>query len=659
MKIDKRFFVWVTVAVVVGGLVWRTFIASPSKPVATGGPLDIKLVAIRPDMGEVCYDPAGKKLDGVTFPLLPVDRAVWGKDEICMDFIFEIPDGKEMIPHNDFMSVFDGDRKLNRTVRNLGGWPHPFFRQVVYNGKKLLIVHHSFQSHYNKKRKFLKFIKWKTTEYLTHVDLELNYLHGPSQYDHLGDKGPFKPGDKKFLSGSDKLMLEINDDEIDATGIANANFQTASNPKRLIAYDMQGQRHVVSERLKGKKSPTQRLSDCYVEGLSISQIKSIGSSASSHRRIFKNINVSFPGRKKRCYAPFIDEMAQRLGIERTPDDYKKIIYYDYKDWQEAIKVLDVARGNMLRKACHKICSSSKFDASKLDDQTRQFVHQTLVKKLNTYDRLYAIRIGLKFGFEDFVDIALDTFEGKKREYYVAIDDRTGSQYIDERYGKLLFTFERLTSSKVVLNAEQLGRVKNVILKTGSYAARNQLFRTILRSADTNKEAALAMLIELAEDDRIWIWWHALDYLYSIDRKPQKPADVSETVEKRFELFNKLYRRQSLAQIDKDILTIDFAVACPDTFLSVTRRIAEHMERRQALDQFMSYLEKAMKEVNTKNFNELNRTVRCIVAWLKVIDKRDSQVTQARKAENFYIFKPKDVPEFKKKLTIILKEYQAN
>ena len=96
----------------------------------------------------------------------------------------------------------------------------------------------------------------------------------------------------------------------------------------------------------------------HVRGLSVSKIESVVFPKSSHTKIFKNINVICHGHERRYYASFLDDMAQRLGIKNT--DPRIFIRYEYAGWQEALKVLDVARGGPLQRASSQFYDDKDF-----------------------------------------------------------------------------------------------------------------------------------------------------------------------------------------------------------------------------------------------------------------------------------------------------------
>jgi hypothetical protein len=78
MRTIKRIVIWSVVILIVTGFAWRIWCAIAYKKTTPkysvlGGGLDIKLIAIRPDMGQVCYDLRGNKIESFSFPLLPVD----------------------------------------------------------------------------------------------------------------------------------------------------------------------------------------------------------------------------------------------------------------------------------------------------------------------------------------------------------------------------------------------------------------------------------------------------------------------------------------------------------------------------------------------------------------------------------------------------------
>ena len=88
MKKLKLLLVVFVVAVIVPS--WLIHLRNGPSDIGLGGPLEIRLVGVRPDAGEKLFDINGKEIEGLKIPSL-VYGGWWGSENLRREFIFELP----------------------------------------------------------------------------------------------------------------------------------------------------------------------------------------------------------------------------------------------------------------------------------------------------------------------------------------------------------------------------------------------------------------------------------------------------------------------------------------------------------------------------------------------------------------------------------------
>lgn len=274
---------------------------TPTPPVYTvsGGPLDIKLIAIRPDTSEDFFDVNGNKVENLALPKLPNPQ---GRKDYgyCMDFVFQLPEDEDILWPRCILGVFtDGNGQL-KTKQQLGGAGN--YRITELAGKKVLIAQALFFDGYHTH----SFWKGCHRKSYSHIELRLNYFHGPLQ-DKVGKdvvlKGPFKavtPLERSEKFPTVQPGLEIGEDIIDDAGVTSANFTVTglSCHGLFYVYDKSGKRHMISRKEDVSVTSMFSAYTFYIKGLKLSDIESIIGRQEFHTRSFNNINVDYLATEK-------------------------------------------------------------------------------------------------------------------------------------------------------------------------------------------------------------------------------------------------------------------------------------------------------------------------------------------------------------------------
>lgn len=499
----------------------------PQPSVVNNGPLDIRLVGVRPDGGEQLYDASGQKLDAIVrAPGLSI--STWSEETQRRDFVLEFPDVNDDVLFLPHARIRPAGTDMSLAVGYGYYWDLPHkASSKIYSAN----VPRAYR------RRVALFFRPEVSVRL--IDLTVRYFYGPRRQAKCTFTGPFAM-DKTFeADGSRPYSLTFerapDDDEL-GIRLRLVAKETFSDDTPGIIYDLDGTRYLVRS---GSGSSQGGWAELKYDGVAVTpdKIAAITFGEKPHEITFKNVAVHYPDRPYRSYAGYLDQVAERLDL--TGLSGKQLFQYDFKSPQEAIEVIDVVRGDWhIRKALEAIrYSRPKTNISELDQATKDRIRRaaTDCAGINQVAK-YGIQLGLMGQWPEFFDMAiarLSEATPRGRPY----NERRRRQGDNDIANVMLnFRMNRLTG-------EQVNALTQVIRETDS----GTVSRSLLYYLDwTKSQATTDALWELAQDDRPWIWWQAIDAWYSREsRTRQVFDDLPEKVKLRLFLIRGVPDDESL------------------------------------------------------------------------------------------------------------------
>jgi len=356
-----------------------------------GKPLDIRLIGVRPDAGDEVYDPQGNRLSWSPGVLDVTDRP-WGKQNFRRDFIFKVPDIDGEILFDTWQNV--SPVGVNWKLK-LGG-VRPLCRS---NGRQLFLFSTHIPRKHPKRIARLFSLDVPTRK----VNLTLRYYYGPPRDPICTFAGPFSSGEKVRADGNS--AYELTPEKLFSNSLTY-RFRVSDNLKlsrrsTVLIYQNTGKKHLVTEVTR----------EFFVfDSLSLEEIASVTIGEKPHERTFRNIVVSYPDRPATQYPPYLDRVAQQLGLtDLSKDD---LATYRFKNANQAIAVIDIIQGGELaRSAVQAITySKPKTEIGELDEHTQEKMRATAARWAASVDlqmRFYGLQLGLLASWPEFLEQAIN------------------------------------------------------------------------------------------------------------------------------------------------------------------------------------------------------------------------------------------------------------
>jgi len=478
-------------AIVIGAMSWLVVRWNSRIVVTTDGPLDIRLWGIRPCAGEAIYDTSGKEIYrtlGCTG-----DNPICGNNSHRFDFIFELP-------KTDDVPLFRGSSglRLNGEVRSRGG---SFVQGILEcEGKRLLWQRVTFDRTFQKS--VLGGLRTVNCD-VDSVDITLEYYYGPPGKIRFTLTGPFEPN-STVTSEDGMYTVSFTRDAADYVEYYSLfELSTSSRfdmSEAVVVYDMSGERHL-TDVVNSSIGPEGSRFEYRIGAVPLGNVAVIAFGEQPHRITFRNINLKAAGVERRRHAAYLDEMAAKLNLKLAPE---KLARYQFQSGEEAIEVIDIVRGRHILWAAEAIfktdLKTGRSAPPTLESEQGQRLKGTLFRWLDAWDtriRVLAIRLGLLYDWPEFVEPALELLgkEAIKYEY--------------KRQSALQYTATALAKYSDKLSDEAIGRIREILLSRDDYMILGGL-RTCL--GRTKSQAKADALWELAKDDRVWLWWYAIEKL---------------------------------------------------------------------------------------------------------------------------------------------------
>ncbi len=464
--------------------------AEESASVDNRGPRDIRLVGVRPDAGDELYDADGRKLD-VPMNFLGGDSGPWKDEEQRRDFILRAPelDGQLL-----FLPVWVRAAGANQIV----GGGSISFRGV--EDPSTLILPTTFDREYRKSGTPL-------VVPVARVDLPLQYFHGERREALCTFTGPFVPGKTVQADAGRSFQLTPEAVEYGDGTLLNFRFSTEQEFEGnlwVLGYDKQGRRYLLDSGTGAHKyNGIDRT--YHANAVPWDQIAVVTVGEKPHEITFRNVAVRYPRRPARTHAAYLDVMAQRLGLTgRTPEQLRQ---YTVKSPREALAVLDVVRGDWHIRTTFEVLERARppINMSDLDPATQQKIRRVAARWADSASvSHYGIQLGLIGQWPEFFDLAMDRLG---RDYPAAHLPHFYEEMWLKANGEIAST---LSTRWTELNAPQVERIKRLILDARGDRVSNRFFWCLRR---IKSPEVVDALWELAQDERPWIWWNALDAWY--------------------------------------------------------------------------------------------------------------------------------------------------
>jgi len=588
------------IAAVIGAVGWLIVRWNPASRnrlvVTTTGPLDIRLWGIRPDAGDAIYDPNGKEV-GRTLGIARWDNPYWGEKSQRFDFIFELPDTNEPPTFAGMPRIAPSGEDINLR----GGFGQHFFD---YEGRRLLWLRASFP------RTFKRWVLgglWRSEAAFDTVDIALDYYHGPPGKALFTLKGPFELN--SVISSEDTLHEVFFKDDFENTRFELSTSKRFAIDTPVAVYDTSGSRYL-PRRGSSRTSPQgSRRIEYSVQGMPLKRIAAIAFGEQPLRITFKTVNLNVGGGKRRDHAPYLDEVIERLGQTVTSNNSHEPTF---ESAAEALKVIDLVRGSGLLRAGEAIeyrrNRGDPVDLKNLTNEQAVRLRETLNRWLTAIDpgfRAWAVRIGLKCEWPEFVEPALELLEGPLRDDY---NWMTNAEKM---------VADALRHCDDVLSDDHIRRIANLHLDDDRRETLLPL-RRLLREPKT--EARIRALRELAEDDRPWLWWFAVGRLCYWKAFEARHDSLPDKLKPRVFLL-----QGSAAFADADqiapraydllasILTPELLTFDPSFFHDTLKRVAKKLDPQRRTAVVVNFL-RCLEDFDYSTRAVADRIVKYINLW---------------------------------------------
>jgi beta-lactamase regulating signal transducer with metallopeptidase domain len=548
--------------------------AQESVSVTSDGPLDIRLVGIRPDEGDDLYDAEGKKLE-TPLGFFGTGSPVWNEDEQRRDFIFRVPavQGQLLFPQAPPL------RAAGTNYRQGGGF------NIVFDpagSPSTLVVSCTFPRTYRRSWSGLLHLESSIRQ----VDLTLQYFYGARREALCTFTGPFVEG-KALAADEGRPYLLTPQKPPDGGSNSHIRFTfTTSQPfdssVPVLLYDREGRRHLARD-LDGSSGTGGTHLTYNVQTDWWDQITAITVGEKPQEITFRNLAVEYPNRPQRTYAAHLDRMAERLGL--TGLSREQLAQYRFKNAQEALAVLDVLRdGGQIQNATDAIFPNHlPVDFAALDAATRDRIRTAALSWLQSPSvglRACGVELGLRAGYREFVDPAFALLDYRHPTAAASID--------------LYRVALGLRQYRDSLTPADIERLRQLALGCDSGRVWSMVFEYCLRS--WRRPEVSEVLWELAQEERPWLWWAALKAL-SVhgDERLKMYAALPEKMKLRVILTN---RREQPGQAEllpkarrllSGLFTPQTVLMHPQTGSDLRLVLTTFLDRRETTAVYMDFL----------------------------------------------------------------------
>jgi len=582
-KRTRTIIVVLLVAIVIGAMSWlvvRWNAAGQGRiVVTTTGPLDIRLWGIRPDAGGAIYDPNGKKIRDA-LGIAQWGPSHWRDDSQRFDFIFELPDTNELPLFTWFPNI-----EASYENRPLGGgFGHRF---LDYKGKKLLWLTTTFPRTF---RRSVLFGLWTADCDVETIDITLSYYHGPPGKAAFTIRGPFEPNDVMTSEDGVHKVAFMADGGSVSRPYAQFVLTTSAyfrSYASVAAYDSSRRRYLAGTgNVSLSTNPKQGSRIEYnVQALPLKVIDAIAFGEDNNRITFKNVNLNVARRNNRNHADYLDEMAERLdpGFSTRGVAEKR-----FSNAAEAIEFMEIVRGRHVLHAGEAILrgrpGSGGPPTVELVDVSSQRLKKTAhrwTRAMEPEFRAMGVRVGLFCKWPEFVEPAFELLD------YPAMHDEYSARMVWSKVAQALADY------RAELSDHAIARLAQILLRRDE---RDNLMYLKQCFWSPKSEARIEALWELANDDRSWLWWDAIEKLAQWKQFDGRHDSLTDKLKLRLFLIRGAYGFSNAEQIAPKayalldgLLTLQLLALDVGTFNRVLDKILRNPDRRFATAALINYL----------------------------------------------------------------------
>jgi hypothetical protein len=496
------------------------------KPAFSMEPSDaeIKLLGIEPDGSGTIFDVNVKKIYEnvmITSRFSPIN-----KDKLNRIFIFEVPhsEGFTFLPMTTVRISGEKSSKFSTVLwpgRSTTSWHNmPSLRNSINETTSFVMT--DIPKDVNQVWGFLKW-RWMTKRKVDYVDISLKYF-GPKIEADFTFKGPFTAGQTIEQGDKKKCTLIIPKENPYPTAF-DASFKLSGDDdvETVFIYDKFGNRTKINSEHKSTiKDPNTGLmkmkTDINIRGITLDSIATITVGGKPEEIVYRNIPVHF---SNYTADDSIEQLRERLNMTGKTDQQLWDFSFN-NNFQDSVKAIDIVKSRYHIANCAQSLafSSSKTFTEKLNESDRQRIRQAAIKWINSLDwevRLCGYQLGLWTGYPEFLDLTLKQLNTKipitgnletDRYYIRKLSELSG--FIGRYYGEI--------------SPEQWEKIRGTILDSNI----PQLAYNIMQpfSSTTRRDAPEfeRLYYDLAQDDRAYVWWQAIDYFVNHKQDKLEPFE---------------------------------------------------------------------------------------------------------------------------------------
>jgi hypothetical protein len=601
LKKQTPIIVVLSVAILIGALAWllkHQFAQGPGITVVSRGPLDTRLWGIRPDAGNTIYDPNGKKIQD-TLGVARWDQPSWGDKSHRFDFIFELPDTNEPPLFSRFPRVLVSGEDIP-----LGGFAGSLFFE--HRGRRLLWLKTAFPLTFRKS--ILGGLMTRDFS-VDAVDITLQYYQGLPGKAVCVFKGPFKLGQKLTdETGLYELVFDPNQN----AGRTRFELNTKQHLDLdipVLLHGAAGKRCFAESDGSSSSSPGGSHIEYSIVEPDPEHIAMITLGEKPFETTVTNVRLRLYHQRPRTHAGYLDEMAERLNVNLTP---KELADRRFKSGDEAVEVVDIVRGTHILWASEAILhggeDKKRLDPATLDPQRAQRLKQTVLEWTRAMDpeiRACGVRVGLYCKWAEFVEPAFELLE------YPAAYDSHLTRDVRSTVAQVLLTYREQLSEQAIEHITRilLGRSDRDSLLS---------LRGCLMSPES--QARINGYWRLAEDDRPWLWWDAVERLAQWGQFDGKQDSLPDKLKLRLVLLRGAAGFSNPRQIAPraygllpELLRPELRLLDASTFYRVLERIAEKLDREHATEAVVNFL-RCVEDYDYSGQAVVDKIVKYINLW---------------------------------------------
>ncbi len=484
---------------------------SPSqKATVASGPLDIRFAGIQVGLGDSMYNQKGEKIgEWLNWPYIYPDRK-----NLNWRFILDLPEtpGPLFTQFNVYRKGKTGAEKGYGFSPRKGYLGGGVASPVESDGKtRRVILNMVFQNGTDDPEKRPDA-----------VDLVFSYFYGPPNEARYRFSGPFEMEKVSEDQGGTLSLRQY----LRSVGSTSSYFVFQSKTPidmnlPVFAFDKRGERRRCDllSGYYGTSLEENSIAIC-VSGIPLEELAAVVVGEKPCEFRVEGIPIALPPGAMEETEAQMAEIARALDIEEV--DFQKLETYHFgSDPQKALRCLPYLRGVPLRSAWWVVTDSRKpIQLEDLSPELAEQLHQTALKwaQAPVPHHLLGIEMGLWFGWPEFDSMALDLFMRQKTLNYMASGNQESRQI--NLLDKVLEHFAQ----------KHLGNLVSRIQDALRIAEDPNDFRRLMGSLVNNESLTTTnALLDLAKDERPWIWFRAVQAL--VERKALPPEDKLTPQEK--------------------------------------------------------------------------------------------------------------------------------